>query len=495
MDILHAFLEVLSPLNISLLLIGVIMGVIVGAIPGLTATLAISLLLPFTFGLSASPALLLLLGIYVGGFFGGSITAILIRAPGTPGAVATAFDGYPLTLKGQSGRALGIAATASFIGGTISITIMILLSPLISNLALQFSSAEYFALAIFGLTIIFSVAGKSLLKGMITGVMGLILATVGIDVINPSARFTFDQDQLLVGLPFLPVIIGLFAVAEVFRLLEDPLKKTKEISKDMVDRVLPTIKDLKALKFTFLKSGIIGSFIGALPGAGANMAAFVSYGEARRSSKNPEEFGKGNIEGVAASEGANSAVVGGALIPTLTLGIPGDAVTAVLLGALTIQGLQPGPLLFQEHMDLIYVIYIGLGIAVFFLLFVGLTASTFFSKLAQISKTAIIPIIVVFALLGAYAAELSMYHMWVALIFGVVGYLLEKYGFPVAPLALAFILGPIIESSFRRAIIRSNEGIMIFFSSPISIILLSLTVLFVVFTFYKQSKGKKSMTE
>jgi putative tricarboxylic transport membrane protein len=490
-EILQAFTELISPLNILLLFLGVLAGVTVGAIPGLTATLAISLLLPFTFMLSPTPALLLLLGIYCGGVYGGAITAILVRAPGTPGAVATSFDGYPLTLKGQGGRALGIAAFGSFCGGIISVIIMVIMSPAISSFALRFSSAEYFALAVFGLTIIFSISGKSILKGMIACVLGLLFATFGIDLISPHPRFNFEQHQLTIGLPLLPVIIGLFAVSEVFRMLEDT-KKRKKISASF-DKVIPSLKDIKALKWIFVKSGVIGSFIGALPGAGANMASFVSYSEAKRTSKKPEEFGKGNIEGVASAESANSAVVGGALIPTLTLGIPGDAVTAVLLGALTIQGIQPGPLLFVEHKDLIYVLYIGLFVAMFFLLFIGLSAARVFAKISKVGKNLLIPFVIIFSLVGAYAAEWSMYHLWVALIFGVVGYLLEKYGFPVAPLALAFILGPIIERSFRRAIIRSDEGLMIFISSPISITLLSLTVLIVSYSFYKQNKAKKQL--
>lgn len=485
-------MSVLQPLNIFFIFVGVAAGIVVGAIPGLTATLAISLLLPFTFMLSPEPALLLLLGIYVGGMYGGAITAILIRAPGTPAAVATSFDGYPLTQKGESGRALGIAATASFLGGCISVIIMIMMSPLISNFALKFSSAEYFALGVFGLTIIFTVTGKSVMKGMISGLLGLLLATVGIDAISPFPRFTFDIPQLVIGLPFLPVVIGLFAVSEVFRMLEKPDSQIKSMP-NKINRIRPTIKEMKALKWVFAKSGLIGSFIGALPGAGANIAAFVSYGEAKRSSKNPDEFGKGRIEGVAASEAANSAVVGGALIPALTLGIPGDAVTAVLLGAFIIQGIEPGPLLFQNHLNLIYIIYIGLFIAMIFQLTIGLSSARIISKLAMLKKTVLLPIIAIFSFLGAYAPEASIYHMGVALFFGVIGYFMEKFGYSVAPMALAFILGPIIERSFRTALIRSESGYAIFFSSPISLTLLLATILFFVVIIYRQYKTNKNV--
>src|SRR5690625_3005877 len=489
MSIIDSLLSVIQPLNIILLFFGVFAGVLVGAIPGLTATLAISLLLPFTFMLSAGPALLMLLGIYIGGMYGGSITAILIRAPGTPGAVATSFDGYPLTQKGEGGRALGIAATASFFGGLISVILMIILSPFISKFAIQFSSAEYFALACFGLTIIFSVSGDSLLKGAIVGVLGLLFATVGVDPISPFPRFTFGTDTLVIGLPLLPVIIGLFAVSEVFRMFESEKESTDNVPKK-VNRIVPTFKELNQLKWLFTKSGLIGSFIGALPGAGANIASFVSYGEAKRSSKNPEKFGKGNIEGVAASEAANSAVTGGALIPTLTLGIPGDAVTAVLLGALTIQGLQPGPLLFQQHSDLIRMIYVGLFIALIFQITIALLGAKQISKISSLKKTTLIPIIATFSLIGAYVAEISSYHMTVALVFGVIGYLLEKFKFPVAPMVLAFILGTIIEKSLRTAIMRSDEGLLIFISSPISIVLISATIIFVVYSLVRQRTKK-----
>jgi putative tricarboxylic transport membrane protein len=490
MDLLNALMTALEPSNLLFIAVGVLGGLLVGGIPGLTATLAISLLLPFTFMLDPEPALLLLLGIYVGGTCGGAFTAILIRTPGTPGSVATSFDGYPLTQKGEGGRALGIAVVASVVGGLISVCIMILLSPTIGNFALKFSSAEYFALAVFGLTIIFSVSGDSMFKGMLSGALGLLFATVGVDSISPFPRFTFGSDQLIIGLPFLPVIIGLFAVSEVFRMLE--AKDITEKITDKINRIVPKLKELNALKWLMIKSGIIGSFIGALPGAGANIAAFVSYGEAKRTSKNPEEFGKGKIEGVAASEAANSAVPGGALIPTLTLGIPGDAVTAVLLGAFIIQGLEPGPLLFRENKDLMYTIYIGLFIAIIFLLILGLSTAKVIFRLSTFKRATLIPIIAAFSLIGAYAPESSLYHMGVALFFGVIGYLLEKFNFSVAPMALAFILGPIIERSFRTALIRSDSGYGIFVSSPISAVLLLSAVVYVIYVTYRQFKNKST---
>ncbi|MBS4023210.1 MAG: tripartite tricarboxylate transporter permease [Dethiobacter sp.] len=484
MEFLRAFIIVFEPVNFLLLTSGVILGIVVGAIPGLTATLAISLLLPFTFGLSAIPALIMLLGIYVGGIYGGSITAILIRTPGTPGAAATALDGYPLTQQGLGGKALGVATTASFFGGILSAAIMIWLSPIISSFALKFSSAEYFALAFFGLTIIFSVSGKSLLKGAVSGTIGLLIASVGLDKIAPYPRFTFGISNLIIGFPLLPAVIGLFAIAEVFRMFENPEETTMKV-KAKIGRILPTLKELKGLLGLYFKSGLIGTFIGALPGAGANVASFLSYSEAKRTSKTPEKFGTGMIEGVAASEAANNAVTGGALIPMLTLGIPGDAVTAVLLGALTIQGLQPGPLLFRNHMNVIQPLFAGLLVANLVMLISGLSMAPFVARIATLKKTTLLPAIAIFALIGAFATEGSLFHMKIALGFGILGYILEKYEFPVAPIALAIILGPLAETSFRTALIRSRGDMSVFFTRPISVILIALAFASIIYTLYR----------
>lgn len=481
---------VLQVNNLLLLAFGVVLGIVVGAIPGLTATLAISLLLPFTFGLEASTALIMLVGIYCGGIYGGSITAILLRTPGTPGAAATALDGYPLAQQGQAGRAMGIATTASFIGGIISTVFMIFLSPTISSFALEFSSAEFFALAFFGLTIIFSISGDSLLKGAIAGLIGLLVNSVGMDPLVAFPRFTFGIKSLLVGFPLLPAVIGLFALTEVLRLLEVGIVDEGKLDKNL-DRIIPRWSDIKLLKWTFLKSGLIGTFIGALPGAGANIASFVAYSEAKRSSKNPEKFGKGAIEGVAAPETANNAVTGGALIPMLTLGVPGDAVTAVLLGALTIQGLQPGPLLFTEHPIVVNSIFAAMLIANIVMFVTGLTLSTVIARIAAMKKTTLVPIIAIFSLLGAFASEGSFIHMRIAIMFGIVGYILERFSFPLAPIALAIVMGTLAEKNFRTALIRAQGSFAVFFSSPISIFFLTIAFASILYGIYKQWQSSK----
>ncbi len=498
MDIvIEALMVVLQPQNLFFIALGVIPGIMVGAIPGLTATLAIALLLPFTFALDTVPALLMLIGIFVGGIYGGCITAIMVNAPGTPGAAATALDGYPLCQQGLGGKALAVATIGSFVGGIISATIMIFASPLVASFALRFSSGEYTMLAVFGLTVIFSVSGKSITKGLISGLLGLLVATVGMDQIMPAARFTFGIPRMMIGFPLLPVFIGLFAVAEVFRLIEQSVKGDKEEQESKDDllektanmgRLLPTLAELNALKVTIVKSSIIGSFIGALPGAGANMAAFVAYGEAKRASKTPEMFGKGCMEGVAAAESGNNAITGGALIPMLSLGIPGDAVTAVLLGALTIQGLMPGPTLFREHLDVVYPMFIGLYFANIVMLVVGLSGAKYISRIAMLKKSTLVPLILLFSLVGAYAQQASTYFMLMTFLFGILGYVLIKYEFPVAPIGLAVVLGPIVERSLRTALLRSDGSLLIFVSSPISATLFALTVFTIAFTIYRQVK-------
>ncbi|MCL2616577.1 MAG: tripartite tricarboxylate transporter permease [Defluviitaleaceae bacterium] len=490
MGFIEGLAVVFLPQNIFLLVVGVVMGILIGAIPGLTSTLAISLLLPFTFGLEPATALNMLIGIYIGGVYGGAITAILIRTPGTPGAAATVLDGYPMAQRGEAGRAIGIATMGSFLGGIISAGFLIFFAPAISRFALNFSTAEYFALAVFGLTIVFSVAGKSLLKGAIAGLIGLLISTVGMDVITGSPRFTFGVSSLLMGFPLLPAVIGLFAICEVLRLFEGTARKGEAVT-TKIGSILPTWKDFMLLKWTYLKAGVIGTFIGALPGPGPNIAAFVAYGEARRSSKNPENFGNGAIEGVAAPETSNNAVTGGCLIPMLTLGVPGDAVTAVILGALVIQGLTPGPMLFENHPELINAIFAGFVVSKVAMVIFGLMLAVLLVRISLVSKTTLAPIIAIMAMVGAYASESSMMHMQIAIAFGIGGYLLEKMGYPLAPIALAIVLGSLAENNFRLTLIRSGGEWGTFVHSAIAIIFLALAVFSLAFALHSGYKERQ----
>lgn len=481
--------QVLSPMNLLLITGGVFLGIVVGAIPGLTATLAISLLVPFTFSMEPIPALVLLLAIYCGGIYGGSITAILIRTPGTPGAAATVLDGYPMGQQGRAGEAIGIATIGSGFGGLVSAIIMIFMSQQISAFALSFSGPEYFALAVFGLSVIFSLS-QDVLKGLATGVLGLLFATVGMDLITPYPRFTMGVPQLLTGLPLLPVVIGLFAIAEVFRMAETAIRGEEGIMQK-VGRIIPSKETFKRIWGTMIRSSLIGTFIGALPGAGANVAAFVSYNTAKKISKTPERFGQGAEEGVAAPETANNAVTGGALIPMLTLGIPGDAVTAVLLSALTIQGFQPGPLLFRDHMYIVYPIFATMIIANIIMTIQGLSMAKFVAKIATVSKAYLLPAVAIFAIVGSFAASGNVFEIWVAFIFGILGYVLEKLGFDVSPIVLSVILGPMLEKSLRQSLIMSKGDVSIFFTRPISAVLLLMAIVPLAWGLFKQFRPKK----
>ena len=491
MTILDGFMIVFQAQNILLLVGGVVLGIVVGVIPGLTASLAISLLLPVTFGVPAVASLNMLIGIYIGGCYGGSITAILIRTPGTPGAAATVMDGYPMAQKGEAGRAIGIATFCSSMGGLISCTFLIFLSPTLSRFALRFSSAEYFALALFGLTVVFSVSGKSLLKGAIAGCLGLLINTVGMDPLVGVQRFTFGIRNLMIGFPLLPTIIGIFAIPEAIRLFEGKKSETVAATTE-VGRIIPRLADIIALKWTILKSSIIGVFIGTLPGPGANVAGFVSYAEARRTSKHPELFGTGIIEGVAAPETANSAVSGGNLIPTLSLGVPGDGVMAILLGAFTIQGLTPGPMLFRDRPDIIYSIFSGAIVSHLIVLIAGLFLAFFLVRISTVSKITLAPIIAIMAMIGSYAAESSIAHMTITVVFGVVSYFLEKMSFPMPPVVLAIVLGTLAENNFRIALIRSRGDWGIFVHSPIAVFFLSVAVFSIALSLYRAYKASRN---
>lgn len=464
-----------DPFALVMSIVGVAVGIIVGALPGLTATMGVALVLPLTFGMEPVAGLLLLSGVYFGGVYGGSITAILLKTPGTPAAAATALDGYALAQKGMAGKALGVATLSSFTGGTLSIVILMFLSPILANIALEFSAPETFALAVFGLSIIASISGKSLVKGLIAGMVGLLLAMVGLDPILGFPRFTGGIEQMVNGVPFIPIMIGLFAASEAFKSLSE--MNVKEKVKVKIEKILPSWAELRRLIPTLLRSTGLGTFIGIIPGAGADIAAFVSYNEAKRFSKDKDGFGKGKIEGVSSCEAGANACTGGALVPLLTLGIPGDAVTAVMLGALMVQGLQPGPLLFKNNGDLVYTLFIGMIICYAIMLLMGLFASRYFARVVEIPREILTPIILVLCIVGSYAINNSFFDVIIMAVAGVVGYFTQKYDFPASPIVLALILGPMAESQFRRALALSNGSYDIFYTRPIPLVLLLLSAI------------------
>ncbi|WP_370221701.1 tripartite tricarboxylate transporter permease [Cytobacillus sp.] len=486
--------------TLTLVFAGVFLGVVFSAIPGLTATMGIALLIPYTFSLPQVPAISMLLGIYIGGMYGGSITAILIRTPGTPSAAATLLDGYPMAAKGQAGKALNYATIGSFVGGIISCFILILIAPQLAAFGLKFGPAEFFALAVFGLSIVGTISGKNVVKGLIVVGVGLLIATVGMDPIGGVARFTFGSINLTSGVSFIPALIGLFAVSQVIKEIEEKVTaNTKKKIKYQRERV--SLRETFSYWKEFLRASAIGTFIGIIPGTGTSIATFLSYNESKRFAK-PErrkEYGKGIPEGVIATETSNNAVTGGALIPLLTLGIPGDVVTAVILGGLLIQGVTPGPLLFQNNGPLVYSLFITLIIANVFMLLIGLFAVRFVGKIVDVPKNVLLPIVVTLCFIGSYSLSNNLFDVWVALAFGVIGYLLEKFNYPLPPLILGIILGPIIESNLRRTIIESSGDLSVFFTRPISGVFLTIALVSFLYPlikdFWRKLKGKEIMEE
>ncbi|KIX11135.1 tripartite tricarboxylate transporter permease [Dethiosulfatarculus sandiegensis] len=464
---------------------GVLMGVILGSIPGLTATMAIALIVPMTFTMSPIASIGMLVGAYKGGCFGGSIPAIILNTPGTPAAAATVLDGHEMAKKGQSIKALKVAIFSSVLADGFSDIVLIMVAPPLALIALKMGPPEMTGLIIFSLLIITAVAGKSLTKGLIAGVIGLLVGTVGLDPIMASRRFGFDLSQLDEGISLMPMLIGLFALSEFFMNAQSGItQKNQTIFKnsDRPEDQNVSKKEFKScLKIVGMASGI-GTVLGAIPGIGPSIAAFASYAQAKKMSKTPEKFGKGAVEGVAAAEAGNNSVAGANLIPLLTLGIPGDVGAALLLGAFMIQGLHPGPLLFKENLDIIYGIFMALLLANVFNYFIARFYIRIASKVALVPKHFIFPGILAFCLVGAYGFNQSIFDVWMTLVFGVLGYILRKNGFPVAPLLIAFILEPILESSLRQSLLMSHGSPMIFFTHPISATFLALSVVGVVLT-------------
>lgn len=445
--------------------LGVIMGIVAGATPGLSPSMGVALLVPFTYAMSPTLALILLVAIYIAANYGGSITAVTINAPGTPSSVVTAFDGYPLTKKGKPGMALGVSLVASTIGGIIGTLILIFFSGPLAKFALKFHPAEYFALAIFGLTTVASLGGKNWIKAFIAAMFGLLLNTVGIDPISGVSRFTFGFSFLYDGFALIPALIGLFALSEIFKQLEGGDFSIQKVAPGKQE--WPTTSTYWKLKNTIMRSSFMGTIIGIFPGAGATIAAFISYDVAKRVSKEPEEFGKGSLEGVAAAEGANSSSVGGALIPLLTLGIPGSASTAVLIGALMIHDLTPGPQLFISNPDIIYGLLASLLIANVILLVLGFFGARLWIKVTTIPKTVLFPLIFAVSIIGSFAVRNSFFDVAACLVFGVFGWILRRYNYPVAPIILGMVLGNIAETNFIRAIMMG--GWTVFFTRPMSL--------------------------
>ncbi|BAB05728.1 tripartite tricarboxylate transporter permease [Halalkalibacterium halodurans] len=475
--------------NLLYMLLGVIAGIVVGGLPGLSVTIALALMLPFTFGMPASTAMLLMLGVYCAGTYGGSIGAILLKTPGTPASAATAADGFALSQQGKAGRALNISLYASVIGGLVSGLVLLFVSPQIASFALKFGPPEYFMLALFGLTIVAGVSGQSLIKGLITACFGMLIATIGLDPMTGSPRFTFEQTFLQSGIPLIPALIGLFAISEI---MNQSAKRREKISTAVnFQHERFGWKHMFPFRKTIIKSSFIGVIIGAIPGTGGSIASFLSVNEAQRVSKKPKEFGNGSEESVAAAEAGNNGTTGATLIPMMTLGVPGDVITAVLLSALLIQGLQPGPQLFQSHGDLVYTVMVGFIVVNIIMFIVGKLAIRWFAKVTILPSSVLFPVVLMFCLIGSYAYNYSFHSVWIAIVFGLIGYMLPKFGFPVIPILIGMILGPMAERSLRQALVLSEGSLFIFIERPLALTFLILIILSIFLPMLRKAYDQK----
>lgn len=471
--------------NILIVLLGVLIGAVIGAIPGMTTPMGVALALPFTFTMSPVTGILLLLGIYKGGLYGGSITAILIKAPGTPAASCTVLDGYPLTRKGDARKALDMALYASCFADFVSNLSLILLAGLLAEFALKFGPPEFFTLILFSLTIIAGVAGDSLTKGIASACLGLMFAVIGLDMVYGTNRFLFGNWNLLGGLSFIPVLIGLFALPEIIDFFTR--RASEQIKSAAMTGMGASFTEFRRCFKSIFRGSLIGVVLGTIPGIGGAPSAFLSYSEARRTSPNRDNFGKGELEGVAAAEAGNNGVAGATMIPLLALGVPGDVITAVILGAFMIHGLRPGPLMFVENLSLIYALFIGIMLSSAYLFIVGKFTIRAISRIAEVPNRVLYPIVLVFCLFGAFAINNSLFDVLVMLFMGCVGYVMMLFRFPAPPFLIAFILGPLLEDNFRQSLILSDGSPDILFRSPICWVFWVLTVL----SMYFLVKGRK----
>ena len=476
--ILEALHALMTPISLLAVFIGTVAGVLVGGMPGLTATMAVALLIPITFVLEPLTGLILMGGVYCGAMYGGSIPAILLRTPGTPAAVATAIEGYPMSKSGHGGLALKVSVISSFCGGTFSAFVLLLVAPILATFALTFGPPEYFLLGILGLVGIVSMADdeNKLVKALISGLLGLIIALVGTDPISGMLRYTMNMTDLFDGIAFMPALIGLFSISQMLELTGTKSIVTDTSTLHIIKRE-PFPKGLK--KFIGLGS-LTGTIVGILPGEGATIAAFLSYNFARQHSKNKHLFGKGNPEGIAAAEAGNNGCVGGSLIPTLTLGIPGNSIAAALMGGLLVHGLIPGPELFTKHGVMTYAFILSLFLANIVFLVIGLFMAPYFAKISLTPTELLIPIVCLFSILGSYAMNNSILDVFIALFCGIGAVLLHRTGFSLGALILGLILGPIAETGFAQALIIGHGSYAIFFNRPQAIALWGIIILLLV---------------
>lgn len=468
----NGFLALFDPVLLTLLVVATLGGVLIGALPGLNATTGAALLLPFTLTMEPIPAIAILTAIYCSATFAGAITAILINTPGTSASATTCLDGYPLAKRGEAGRALGLAVVSSTLGGVFSVLCLMLAAPLLARAAYKFAPPEYFALTVFGLSMLASIGGAPI-KNLISGAFGILLATVGIDLLTAVERFTFDFPHLYEGIGFVPVMIGVFGISEL--LAQASLLHLKHEQIAMKAIRLPSRADYARVWKTILRSSGIGTFIGILPAEGATIASMIGYNEARRWSKTPEEFGQGAIEGIAGSEAANNSATGGAMVPTLALGIPGSPTAAVILAGLMIHGLRPGPTMFTQQADFAFAIFWSMMLVNLLFLGIGLFGAKLFARVTLVPVQLLWPCVFIFSIVGAYALDQSMFDVWVALFAGVIGFFMRLYGFSVVPLAIGLILGGMLEQRLGQSMVMLDEKWWLMATRPLSLFFFLLT--------------------
>lgn len=485
-SVFNALAMLATPQILFLMLGGTAAGIVIGALPGLGSVLAITLALPLTFVLGAEASIILLLGLYCGSVYGGSLSAIVINTPGTPQSAATLFDGHPMMKRGEGGLALGWATTASTIGGLISAVALVAAAPLLARFGLKFGPVEYFALGLFALTCIVSVSREDLLKGALACLIGLIAATIGQDPLTGDLRLDFSSFELSAGIGLVPFLVGLFALSEVLWRVSERAAAPPAIGETGFR--LPPLREVFARKTVLLKSAMIGTWIGALPGVGATAASMVSYAEARRTSPNRDRFGTGEPDGLIASETANNAVTSGALVPTLSLGVPGDPITAVMLGALVIQGVTPGPRLFDESPDLVAFIFIGLFFVNIAMFCLAALICPIFSRILRMPEALLLSMVVVLIAVGAFTTSYNRFDLLVVLLAGLAGFFLRLAAFPLAPIVIGFVLGGTIEQSLRQGLILHDGNALAFFGRPIALTLFVLTAVFLILPFLRRKK-------
>jgi putative tricarboxylic transport membrane protein len=491
-SLFDGFAAAISPYNLLFALIGCIAGTLVGVLPGLGPTAAIAMLLPLATSLDPAPAIIMMAAIYYGAMYGGSTTSILVNIPGEASSVPTALEGYQLNLQGRGGPALGISAISSFVAGTLGLVGLTFFAPMLARTALAFGPPEYFALTFLGLSLVISLSGRSLGKGLLTALLGLMTAMIGLDPLTGVARLTFGSTELMGGIDFVPIIMGLFAISEI---LVNAEKETKMLLEKTRIEWLPTWQDIKETWAATIRSGILGFFFGLIPGCSPAVTSFMVYDLEKRFSKHPEKFGKGAMDAVAAVEGSNNATASGGFVPLFAFGIPSGPALAVLLGGFVMYGLQPGPRLMQEQPALLWTIIASMYIGNVMLLVLNLPLVGLWARMALIPFPILGPFIAVFTLIGAYSLRHSFFDLWIALLFGVVGYLMRKLEFPVAPMVLATVLASLMETSFMQSIVMSRGSMLIFFTRPISVAFMLLTVLSVLSGIWLMRKAKAKNME